>query len=373
MLRSFSVRFLLIALLFAGVACRSSRQAFQDGDYETAIRMCVSKLRDNPRHKKSIEVIAQAYPQFLNKAQSDIQRYKSSPEVGKWVSVIRVYERIHNVHDAIQTCPKAWEVIGSPMRFDASLQEAKRNASQNYYDEGMKFLAKGTFRDARTAYEHFEQAQAYYPNITADIKARLQEAKLKATIHVELCLMPLNQAFTQYGITDRVSQNAFSSYASSINKRAFMECDFVQEPQPDSEVIDDRIALAYTRFMPEASQYKEETIQREKVIKKDSTEETIRATISLREKSIKASCTIEIRITEAETGKMLLNETVQASYNWRTDWIVMLKGDTRALSDKERKQLGEREEASPTNQAIFEALQKDIAKKVQAKIDAYYR
>jgi hypothetical protein len=318
-------------------------------------------------------VIAQAYPQFLSKAQDDIQRYKGSQELEKWVRIIGVYERIHNVHDAIQSCPKAWEVIGSPMRFDASLQEAKRNASQVWYDEGVKFLAKGTFKDARIAYKHFEQAEAYYPSLHPDIKARLHEAKQKATIHVELCLMPLNQAFTQYGIMDKTSQNALSRYATEIDKRAFMECDFVQEPQPDSDVIDDRIALAYTRFMPEASQYREKTEQREKSIKKDSTEEKIFATISLREKTIKASCSMEVRITEAETGKILFNETIDASYSWRTNWLVMLKGDTRALSDTENKQLGEREGASPTNQAIFEALQKDIMRKVEAKLDAYYK
>ena len=371
--------FLLISGFFA---CTSGKKAFHSGNYERAIYLSVDRLRKSPDHTKSRQTLGKAYKLYLDKSTSDARNLKSGVDVFRWDNVVNVYNHVHQVYDQIKTCPAALEVVSNPARFDEPLEDARKNASNAHYEAGVTHLSGGTREKARLAYQHFKIAQEFFPNLKSDCVALMNEAKQKATLQVVVLLMPINSAYNlqKYALSDVILRNALNQYVQELEKREFLDAEIIQEPNGELN-NDDLLKLAYTDYVPEKSQMKEDVVQRLDSVRKEENRngqtfvsyEKVWIELGVKEKSVRSTATLEAIITDAETGQILFNESIQASYSWQSKWAVVRTGDIRAASPEHRILLEKSEEIIPNHQRLIDELQKSIANQIKEKINNYYK
>ncbi len=374
--------FCLLLTQIVGIACTSGKRAFENGNYERAIYLAVERLRRNPDHTKSRQTLDKAYQLFIKRNQADIQGWQASVEPFKWDNVVSIYENTHSAFDQIKACPGAMEVIKNPLRFDTELQNARRNASEGHYEAGLSELQGDTREKAKIAYTHFEKAQDYFPNLKSDYKARLNEAKQKATLHVAVWIAPLTSNFNlqKYQITEGTWRNNLNQYIQELDKKFFLDAELIFD-QNKQEDFDDILKMAFTQFNPEPIQYTEthelptDSIRVETQLNGQTfvRYDKVQADINIRQKIAKTTGTVEILITDTETGQILFNQSAQGEYIWQQKWALLSSGDIRAANATQKELLNKREESPPSYQIIFDELQAILMRDIRKKLNEYYQ
>ena len=74
--------FVTLIVLFS--ACSSGKKAYERGDYYGAVMKAVNRLRQNPDHKKSMEILKEAYPLAVGYYESQAKNEIASNSNFKW-------------------------------------------------------------------------------------------------------------------------------------------------------------------------------------------------------------------------------------------------------------------------------------------------
>ena len=120
---------IIFTIFLAGQwGCNSSKKSFESGNYYSSVMQSVSKLRKNPSHKKSIEILGQAYPMGVDFYMSQVNRMKGSQDRFKNGKIVDSYKMLNNMHDAIQKCPGALQIIPYPEDFYNQLKFHNKEA-----------------------------------------------------------------------------------------------------------------------------------------------------------------------------------------------------------------------------------------------------
>ena len=155
----------------------------QQGDYFKASMSAIKTLRNNPKSKKSIEVLLQSYPLAKENGLRKIQNAMDANLTEKYQIIADEYLDLNTLADAIYACPKALELFPQPEQFSKELGQILPLAAEEAYSSGKRLLQLNTIQDARTAYFLFLKAENYMPNYK-DVKEKIQDALFAATLKV---------------------------------------------------------------------------------------------------------------------------------------------------------------------------------------------
>ena len=75
---------LLLSSLLILEACSSGKSALKQGDYYDAVIQAVNRLRQNPDHKKSQEVLRSGYKMAIDYLETDVQNQLASKMSNKF-------------------------------------------------------------------------------------------------------------------------------------------------------------------------------------------------------------------------------------------------------------------------------------------------
>jgi len=214
----------LIIIVFAIViggfwSCGSSKKTFESGNYYGSVMQSVSKLRKSPNNKKAREVLSQAYPMGVDFYLTQVNRMKDSQDRFKNGKIVDSYKMLNNMHDEIQRCPAAMEVIPNPEDFYNQLKYYAREAAAERYTAGEEALAMGSRPYAIEAYEHFIQADLYLPGYL-DVLNKIEEAKYKATLKVLVEQVPVPTM--QAGLSAQFFQDQIEQYLFNYRTNEFI-------------------------------------------------------------------------------------------------------------------------------------------------------
>lgn len=172
----------VITLIFLE-ACSSGKSAYEQGNYYESVMTSINRLRRNTDHKKSVETLKQAYPLAVQYFEDQAKNAIASNQPFKWVAVVQAYSSINAMHDEIKRSPGALSVIPSPVNYYAKLDEAKRNAAEEYYNAGILALQAGNRDKAKEAYYAFQKTNEYVPGYK-DVNNMMAAALNAATVKV---------------------------------------------------------------------------------------------------------------------------------------------------------------------------------------------
>ena len=372
---------LLIFLLIVVIsACSSGKKAYERGDYYSAVTKAVNRLRQNPDHSKSMDILKDSYPlaveYFLTQAQNEI----ASNSTFKWKNAIQSYNQLNQLYEQIRQCPGCLKVIPNPKNYYAEIGPLKEKAAEESYSAGITALMKGTRNDAKQAYYNFADAQTFVPGYK-DVIAYLDKAKDEATLKVILEQIPVPARYNLSGgfFQDRVEEYLHTNYTDMSFIRFYTprEAQSVQLEQPDQIL---RIQFDDFSVGNTALKEKEETVSRDSVkvgeVKMEGKTvpvyNTVKAKLTVTRKEVLSNGMLSMVVVDARTNGILSHKKFTGEYLWVNSW-ARFNGDERALTDQQLQMCKQKEVQPPGAQELFLEFSKPIYNQLIPALRSFYQ
>lgn len=356
----------VVAILAEG--CSSGKSAYKHGDYYEAVLASVQRLRSNPDHKKSKEVLTLSYQAAVDFLESDAQNQIASNANFKYKAVVGNYERINTLYNEIRTSPGAMKVIPTPVNRFKELTEYKAKAAEESYDAGIQALMLNTRQDSKNAYYLFNDANNFSPGFRESIEM-MEQAKANATVNV----------IVEPALTNRYSWN-FDPIVFGYNSNMFVK---FYTPKQAEEMgvkrVDQFLKVSvnsYSEGLPQISRRVEtrtDSVQNgEKVVngQKRAVYQKITSTTTIFEKKVTSHGSINLWITDASSKADLRNQEITSDMSWSDSWAIYT-GDLRAVAAGNKK-LIEKKEPNMGQGYLQGITKKDLDSRLAEVIAGYY-
>ncbi len=377
-MKKLSYLLLVIVATFLCVNCSSSKRALQHGDYYNASMSAIKTLRSNPKSKKSIEVLQQAYPLAKENSLRKIQNALDANVSGKYSIVAEEYLALNAIADAIYTCPKAMELFPQPEQFSKELREILPLAAEESYNLGERLLQLNTIKDAREAYYHFVKAENYMPNYK-DVKEKIQDALFAATLKVvvQKPITPKRYQLSADFFYDNLMAQIFKITANQFvrfytyeearkeglnNPDQYLVLNFedftvgnLRETKNTSEITRDSVLVGTTTVNGE----------------KQNVYGTVKAKLTVNRREVISEGILSARIINAFNNRVEENRNFPGKFVWVNEW-ASYKGDERALSKAQLKMTDTEPIMPPPEQDLFVEFTKPIFDQVVSFTRNYY-
>jgi hypothetical protein len=268
-------------------------------------------------------------------------------------------------------------IVPAPMLATSELTNALNMAAENRYALGQEAMQYKEDRyKAIEAHQHFIKANSFVPRYK-DTEQLLNEAMYFATLRVVVEPVPdpsrifkLDTRFFENKVNEQLHQNSPNPYVR------FFTPDEVDKTDP--EWIDHVIQLNFEGFTIGnlvSNQYTENAV-RDSVLAEgrngDKEYITVRATITVNERSILGSGFLNLQIIDLGLDKVITQEKFPSEYNWTARWATYT-GDERALSQDQVNLTRILEVDVPLPQRIFDEFTVAAYHQLIDKLTVFYR
>lgn len=373
-------RNLILAFMIAGLAsCATGKNAFDKGDYSTALDRAVNRLKSNPNNKKALEVLVEGYQYASEYHLTKIREYTRSSDTFKWERIFSEYALLNRYYRDIISCPACIDAV-APKSYIEEQESAAFQAAEVHLELGKQELAFNTIETGRQAYNHFESALRFNNNIPG-IDTLLNMAIDIGTLKVLVEPIPVHSRNLE--ITSDYFANRMFEYFDQYSRNKFVM--FITgneainyEIQPDHV-----ITMVFDDFVLGQQLIEKETraLQRDSVKVGSYTDNegikhdvlgTVKADLTVFKKTLASSGVLNFEIRDAYSNTVLINRKFASEDLWTYEW-GNFNGDERALT-KEEVQLSEKREIPPPSpQQLFASFIDRIYDQAIGEISQLYR
>lgn len=372
--------FLLIGSSFVG--CKSTKKAYEKGEYRTAVLNSIDRLRKNPNNKKSLQTLKLAYPDFLAYTQENIQNDKMSSAPYRWEEVMDSYALLNRVYKEIQRSPGAKAALPNAKSFYPEYEDAKQKATEVRYALGMDAIEAGRDGDREAAKEAFRQFETVMrlKNNFRDAGNLAAEARELAIINVQILPIPMHSR--TFELSNEFFENQLAEFIRENPGGPFVRFLMPQERRRRDVEPDHILRMRFDDFVVGQSYIKERVVERvredvkvgEVEISEDSVVDvlgTVKASVHIFEKEVSSSGLLDLRIESAE-GSVISQEKFAGTFVYEDVW-GFFNGDERALDSEDRRCVKKRIPApDPLPQDLFVEFTKPIFDQVSRYVNRYY-
>lgn len=356
-------------------ACSSGKKLLEKGNYDGAVYTAAERLKSNSNSSKAIKTLTEAYDLATSRHLQRIKEAKLITTSFKWEAIVNEYTALNSLAQTIENCPACRRVIPITKKYIAELDDAKYFAAEDRYNAGKKTLTIGTREAARNAYEHFDQADKFFPGVK-DVRKLLDDAYWAAVLKV--IVEPVQVNSNLYKLSNEYFQNKISEFMMQYEDRSFIKFYSPTEAQRSKIKPHQILSLSFDDFIV-GQTYVKEKVQE---VKRDSVKigetrrsepiyGTVKAQLTTFEKSITSTGLLDFTVRDAATGRLLTQEKLPGTFIWKDAW-GSYKGDDRALTRDEIIFCNRKETMPPPPQALFLEFTKPIYNQVISKIKNFY-
>jgi tetratricopeptide (TPR) repeat protein len=377
-MKKLSYLLVLIVVTFLSVNCSSNIRNLQRGDYYNATMGAIKTLRSNPKSKKSIEVLQQAYPLAKENSMRKIQNALDVDVAGKYSIIADEYLVLNAIADAIYTCPKAMELFPHPEQYSKELREILPLAFEESYKQGERLLQLNTLRDAREAYYQFLKAEYYMPDYK-DVKEKIQVALYAATLKV-VVQKPITPE--RYQLSADFFYDNLMAQISKITANQFVRFYTYGEAKEEGlDKPDQYLVLSFEDFtvgnLRETTNNSE--VSRDSVLvgtttvngEKQNVYGTVKAKLTVYTREVISEGILSAKIINAYNNKVEESRNFPGGFVWVNEW-ASYKGDERALTNKQLKMTETKPIMPPPEQDLFIEFTRPILDQAVGFVRNYY-
>ncbi len=349
-------------------SCSSGKAALKHGDYFSAVSQAVARLRQNPDHKKSKEVLSTSYKMAIEYLETDAKNQIASNANFKWKNAVQNYESINNLYEQIRTSPGALKVIPNPVNKYNELTEVKNKAAEETYEAGIQYMLQNTREDAKRAYFLFSEANNFNPGYRESIEM-IEQSKFNATLKV--IVDPTFQNYNDWNFESLIFGSRPSQFIKFYTPREAQDANLSKVDQFVKVTVN-----GYTEGRPTTTKrvdtFKDSVKVSEKTVnnQKIPVYEKVTATMTTYEKSIPSRGSITINIRDANSNAELKSSEIISEERWSDRWATC-EGDLRAMSEANKKMCGTRE-PSMARDFLRNQTKQELDKKLTNYISGYY-
>ena len=368
-------RCIALGILLFVLGCSSGKRSFERGNYDQAVYTAVNRLQKDPDNSKALQTLKQAYRYAEEGHLINIKDLAASADPLRWEGVMREYEALNHLADAILRCPSCRQSVGEQQKYTAQLTETRLKAAEARYTRGLQLLREKNRLSAKQAYGDFERAEAIVPGFK-DARQKIDEAYLAAVLKV--VVEPVEVRRGVYELSNEFFQNKIFEYLQSYERASFIKFYTPQQVRHQKFVPDQVLTLSFDDFVVGQTYLKE----KETEVKRDSVkisgpkEKDVYATVKAQyitfEKTITSSGMLDFRVMDWTSKNIITQEKMPGTFVWHDEWATY-KGDDRALTEAHKKLLKRKESPNPAPQFLFVEFTKPIYEQLTAKIQSFYR
>lgn len=167
-------------------SCSGPQKYLKKGQYDTATRKAVQKIRKNPTKAKNIDILAEAYPKAnsINLDRIKFLRQEGRPDV--WDEIFENYSRLKDRQDMVKTVypfqHPTRKINFEFVDYDNEVINAKKNAAEYFYAHAKTLMKDGGKAGARDAYYEFRKVKSYYSSYQ-DVDQLMEQARQQGMSH----------------------------------------------------------------------------------------------------------------------------------------------------------------------------------------------
>ena len=372
---------LFVTTLFLLASCKSSKDYLSRGDEDKTLFDIVKRLNKRSSDEDAVKALPQVYAQVQQKHLKKINSLKSTTDIAHWDKLVEEYSTLQSMYDAIIGSDAAGRLVNAT-NYQSEIYDAKQQAADTYYQQGLILLQSKYRDDAKKAYGYFKKTDKWLPGYK-DARSKMDEAFENATINVVINPVQDNSFFfntggwgnTGYNYSNEYFQQNLirdlgGKYANRYPAKFFTEW----EARRDNIQPDWIVELTLRNMdIPRPTMYNySRNLNRQIETGKDTSGrpvyQTVYATLQVNKQSFTARGQMDVAITDVNTRKNISYNSYSDDYRWEEE-RASYTGDSRALSDNDWALINNtRYNQQPRKEEVLNELYRKIYPQVKNRI-----
>lgn len=394
---------------------KKTQKNLNKGNYEEAIQDIVKTLKKNPDNDVAQDLLVKTWQSYCSAKQKKIENIIQSSEINKWEQVYQEYTALQKTGEEIQTLPpllnpySGYRVTIEIPDYTEQIKQSKENAAAAHYQTGIRYAKISNDREMqKKAALEFKAALNLIPDYQ-DADLRYEQCRKLAIKRIAVSpFADKSNTSGKYGavsdiLTDYIVSRLISTSVNNefieIIARSQLETVMKEQQLSASGLVNEtgsvrlgqilganeiltgsilQISVSPERTVSVQSEDEKEVVLRtEEYIDADGTaqEKEIKGKVYCRyrkyTKTASVSVSTSYSILDVETGKIILQETLEVKNPFSDTWARKISGDDRALSNNTKKLLEKAEPFPPSvNEMILETL-KNTGNDIINKVSGY--
>ncbi|MEE9166520.1 MAG: CsgG/HfaB family protein [Candidatus Neomarinimicrobiota bacterium] len=391
----------------------SAREAYAGGDYDTAVFECTRSLKLNPDYEKAQILIGNAFRAATQAHAARLAGLEASSSKSRWDGIVQEYEALVKINQAVRELPtlKVKET-GEVIEFETSdytqhLVEAKTNAAEAHYQEGLSLLEREGVDEQRGAALEFRLATSFIEDYkdAAELYEKARQAGVK-----RMAIVPFEDRSGKEGrygdLPGLVVDEIVTEFMNDPSSMEFLE--LVSREELENVMEEHRLTLAgivdeesavqlgkilgiheiltgrITQVIYTPTTTLEKNVEREARIVvgkekyKDSkgnirtkeVYEKVSAVATIYTRTAAAKITGSFRIIDVETARLKKGESFEGISSFEYRWATF-KGDRRALDFGTMVLLRRNEKSAPVEGEMVNRATKDLSNSLSRTLKRY--
>lgn len=367
--------YLLVIVVLSN--CSSGKKTLEKGNYYQSTIQSIERLRKNPGHKKSREVLAESYPLAVKYYTDRVYNYRHSHDPFKSGKIIAQYEMLDALYEQIMRSPGALSVIPDPVKYYDEIRVLAETAAEERYAAGLRSMDLGSREDAKEAFMHFNMADGYSPDYK-DVRIKMDEALDAATLKIIVDQIPVPTVNFQLSVEffqDQIEEFLFHYNQNEFVRFYSTKDTWLENPDQIMIVMFDQFSVGNTNNLQKTKEVKNDSVVVGKVTMEDGTEKEVigevKATFTEYTREIISKGLLSMKILDANTERVIMHEKFPGEFIWISKW-ANFNGDERALTNGEMKLTKRKPIDPPPPQEMFIEFTKPIFQQFTGTVTNYY-
>lgn len=379
MKKFYSLFFITASILL--FSCKSAKKMYERGNYDEAVELAAKKLQKKPNDEATLEILQNAYRFAVEDHESRIRNNAASNNNLRWEWTYNEYLDLQRLYEAIRKSPAVFEIV-RPTDYSSYVTTYREEAGNARYDRGLSLMENNTKNGYKQAYYEFQQALALKPG---DLSARQKMEEAYASAVTNVVVLPVVQTgFRHSSYTNNYYYNNFDYnvlrylnnnkgsqfvrfYSPAEANSSNIRTDQVVEMRFSNIDIDHYTDKRSTREVSKQVVVKETVIKPDSVIKEYA---TVKAKITSTRRTLASDGLLQVTVRDYN-NQWLWSDTYRGEYSWVSDFATYT-GDSRALSDEDKKLLDRKEQFPPSTDEIIQVIINDVQNKAECGIRDYF-
>ena len=373
---------LQILLAFLGlslIGCATGKNAFEKGNYETAIDRAINRLQSNPDNKKSRQVLTEGYRLASQYHKDYIRELKASGDPFRNEAIFYQYRALNGYYDKVRRCPACLNLV-KPVLYRNEQEQAGNLAAEYQVSLGNTSLANNTIESGREAFYHFQNALKFKNSIDG-IDSLLSVARNVGTVKVVVEPIPIHSRVL--ALSNEFFENQILEYMDQYSANRFVEFYSVDEANQLGLEADQVLTMMFDDFVIGQTLIESKTkeLTRDSVVVGQYTDDggvkhdvynTVKAELTTYRKTLRSVGVMNFEIRDAYTNRVFVQRKLPSEDIWSYEW-GSFNGDERALNRDEIQISKQREIPPPPPQTLFISFVERIYDQITQNVREFYR
>lgn len=387
-MKNFTIITVLFLALSSCVGRKQIEKQLNTGNYDQAINNALKKLETNKNAKRKqdyVLMLRDAYYKVVEDNHYRINQLKQDGNPEYYETIYNLYTRLNSRQNSIKSVLPL-QINGKTIKFKfnnytSDIIDYKSKVSDYKYSQARQLLSTSDKYNAREAYGLLEDIERINPNFK-DVRSLMDQAHFKGTDFVIVSVInETNQIvptrleeelldFDTYGLNDNSWTLYHTNASSEINydyamqlqlKRINISPEHVYEKEyvRESEIVD-----GWEYVLDENGNVAKDSSGND--IKQDK---IVRVLARLSEvQQVKSTQVIgQVVFTDLKQNQVLESFPIDSEFIFE-NFYGRFRGDRRALSDDDKRLLGNRAVPFPTNEQMVYDTNEDLKQKLKSII-----